>query len=165
MELARRNFSARALALALPLVGLAAGAARCEPGRYAALLALAKGLPSSKPAAAGFRADAGVLPSELAECRFQPSQMEAVELIVSLIDRYLGPGGKGRSALLAEIRKELPDMKRSERIKLSFGLRFFPGTTRSRLVEQSCRLLLRRAFDSGLAPERLRSVIESAKPA
>ena len=136
-----------------------------ETGRYPALKALTQALPESNPGAkSGFlEENGGSLPGEMCACRFEPSEMEAVERLVALIDEYLGSGGRGKGALLEQIRKEFTDtgkMSQWDYSQLSLGVRFAPGTTRLRLVKAGCRSLLRQYFAWGANRDELLAAVE-----
>lgn len=142
--------------------------AAAEPGRGAALDALASVLPEKNPNADPSYLDlaAPTLPDALAQCRWAPAEMGSIERIVALFDKDLQADGSGKDQLLKDL-AALPDFKgmdkdperRKNFAMLKLGIRLAPDITRARLVNDDCRALLRFHFANGASRAELRAEI------
>jgi hypothetical protein len=161
------------LAAAL-LLTAAAPRARAEPGRAAALRALASALPEKNPRAGRGSLDAveTVSAEALATCRWNRSEMDSTDRLVRLFDRYLKEDGTGKDALLAAIRR-LPDYadldrdpaRRARYRQMELGVRLVPDITRARVVTRGCRALLRARFDAGETRDQLLRALDVRRAA
>lgn len=158
-----------AVLLCLPVARAAA-----EPGRRSALAALVAALPEKNPKEDPAYLDVAgaTLADQLASCRWDGQQTAAAERLIRVFDRYLGPDGGGKDALLKAIaqlpgysEKDSDPEQEREYSRLALGIRLAPDLTRARLVASACRPLLRRHFDDGASRARLAEAVAAAAKA
>jgi|GEM_PF-3304696 len=161
--------------LVVLLIAFASGAVRAgaEPGRYAALRALAAALPAKNPRAGRSTLDAAPETLDaLGSCRWSTGEMDATDRLVRLFDRFLKEDGSGKDALLAAIRR-LPDYsnldadpaRQARYRQLELGVRLVPDIARARVVTRGCRAFLRSRFEAGESRDRLLRTLDARRAA
>ncbi|MDE2490702.1 MAG: hypothetical protein KGM24_07630 [Elusimicrobia bacterium] len=152
--------------LPLLLAALAAPAA-AEPGRTAALTALIAALPLKNPNAdpSYFEFQSGTIADQLAACHDDPAEMAFMERLIAEIDRFMGPNGAGRRALVAELKTwpEFSGEHRGDLDSLSGGLMIAPDMVKASLVAKDCRTLLGLHYGNGASRDELLGAVKDAR--
>ncbi len=166
------NFRFLAAALALSTL---AGSAAAEPGRHDALKALIQALPAANPKADPTYWDVGGYTAEdaLASCHVKKDEMDSMDRIIALIDRYENPPAEdaklSRSQRMAQLMSSLsalPDFQgdegRNGLTQLKRGLGIAPDFVKSSLVSRNCRAMLKFHYDNGASQAQLLGALEDA---